>query len=164
VSWVDVRAGEGAELDEVDALLGRSATGLGGGVDAADVVAGELGPARARAEVGTVLVAVLEGRVVGTATVCPPGTPLVGVAGPTELELGAAAVEEDARGRGVGEALVRTALAQAIDLGLTGVVVSTTPPMQEGRELLGRLGFVAVPARDRTTADGVPLQVWARAT
>ncbi|GAB2922856.1 hypothetical protein GCM10027047_20120 [Rhodococcus aerolatus] len=162
MSWVDVRPAEGDELDRADGVLRESAAGLGGDVDAADVVAGELGPARDRAATGTVLVAVVDGEVVGTVTVCLPGTPLAGVAGPTEVELGAVAVLTSARGHGVGEALVRTVLAHGIELGLTGAVVATTPPMVEGRALLARLGFVRVSARDRTTADGVPLQVMAR--
>lgn len=158
----DVRLAEPEELAGLDALTAAAAAEHGGDDEGADVVVGELGGASSRAQVGTVLVAVDEGAVVGTVTVCLPGTPLAGVAGPTEVELGALVVAPAARRQGAGEALVRTVLAHGIDLGLTGAVLATTPRMDAGRALCLRLGFVPVPARDRLTAAGVPLQVLAR--
>lgn len=65
-----------------------------------------------------------------------------------EGELRMLGVRESARGRGVGEALVRACMARARALGLSGLVLSTQPAMHAAHRLYERLGFVRTPDRD----------------
>lgn len=58
------------------------------------------------------------------------------------------AVASAARGKGVGEALVRACVDRARALGVTALVLSTQPAMLGAQRLYGRLGFVRTPELD----------------
>ncbi len=51
-------------------------------------------------------------------------------------------VDEAARGQGIGEALVRAALAQAAEVGAKSVELTSRPARQAANRLYQRLGFV----------------------
>ena len=133
-------------------------------VDALTTATGvEVGAAAERAEDATVLVAVQEETVLGTATLHGPDPGAAGVAGPSEVELSALVVDPAHRRRGVGEALVRTVLGEAVELGATAVVVVTEPDADDVRALCRRLGFDHARSRDQVRPDGSTAQVLARA-
>jgi ribosomal protein S18 acetylase RimI-like enzyme len=71
------------------------------------------------------------------------------IARPGEAEMRMLAVARDARGRGVGEALVRACVdrARAVE-GCTSVALSTQRTMVTAHRLYERLGFVRTPDRD----------------
>ena len=113
----------------------------------------ELRDAVGRAGVGTVLVAVDEmqegdRQVVGTVTHAEAGSTLAEIAVPREVERSMLAVAPDARGRGVGEALLRAALAHGSEVGAQRVVLSTLVEMRAAQRMYQRLGLRRVPARD----------------
>lgn len=108
----------------------------------------ELRDAAHRADQATVLVAVDDGEVVGTVTLAVAGSPYAEIAQPGEAEIRMLAVEAGARGRGLGEALVRAAAEHGLSHGLEAVVLTTMPAMVAARRMYVRLGFERVPERD----------------
>lgn len=88
------------------------------------------------------------GVVVGTVTLAPHGTSYAEVAEPGEVEIRMLAVAPEARGRGVAEALMRSALEHAVTSGYRRVVLSTFDVMQTAQRLYRRLHFRPEPARD----------------
>ena len=115
-----------------------------------------------RAEKADVRVAVMEGQIVGSVTIAEPASPYADVAQPGELEFRMLAVSPDARGSGVGSALVRHVLDTAYDRGDRAVVMSTQPDMEDARRIYERNGFVPVPERNWAPVPGVELTVLVR--
>ncbi|WBB63218.1 GNAT family N-acetyltransferase [Streptomyces sp. WMMC500] len=120
---------------------------------------------RATAERAEVLVAVdgdgraEGGRLLGSVTFVTAGSPFAELSGAGEGEFRMLAVAREARGRGVGEALVRACLDRARELGARRMVLSSTPDMAPAHRLYGRLGFVRTPERDWYPLPDLPL--WA---
>ena len=108
----------------------------------------ELRDAAHRADQATVLVAVDEGAVVGTVTLAVAGSPYAEIAEPGEAEIRMLAVDPSARGRGLGEALVRAAAQHGLSHGLEAVILTTMPAMAAAQRMYARLGFERVPERD----------------
>ncbi|NKY84669.1 GNAT family N-acetyltransferase [Nocardia veterana] len=123
----------------------------------------ELADTATRAAAAEVLVAVRDSQVVGSLTIARPGTPYADIARPGELEFRMLAVSEQARGAGVGTALVRTVIDTAAAEGFPAVVLTTMPAMAAARRIYQRLGFEHVPERDWFTDNGIPLTVMRRA-
>jgi ribosomal protein S18 acetylase RimI-like enzyme len=102
-----------------------------------------------RAREAELLVAVdTDDRVVGTVTVCLPGTPWSEISRPGELEFRMLAVDPMARGRGVGTALVLAVLERARELGASRVVLCSTPLMAVAQRIYRSMGFTRLPERD----------------
>jgi ribosomal protein S18 acetylase RimI-like enzyme len=85
-------------------------------------------------------VATDEGRLLGCVTFCPEGSPWRELAGPGEGEFRMLAVSPEARGRGVGEALVSRCVERARELGFGSLVLSTMDRMTSAHRLYARLG------------------------
>ena len=109
-----------------------------------------------RAASGSLLVAVddaapeagaAEVPLLGTASLLRAGASGSRLAEPGEVELRLIAVDPEARGRGVGEALVRTALAVAAQWGADAVVLDTGSLNLPAQRLYERVGFQRL--RDR---------------
>lgn len=103
-----------------------------------------------RAAEAEVLVAVDEaGTVLGGVTFTTGGEEWADIARADEAEFRMLAVDHAARGRGVGEALVRACVerARAAD-GCARIVLSTQPTMAGAHRVYARLGFVRSPERD----------------
>ncbi|HEU4811601.1 MAG TPA: GNAT family N-acetyltransferase [Nocardioides sp.] len=98
-----------------------------------------------------------DGEILGSVTVCPPGSPWRELAGPHEGEFRMLSVAPGARGRGVGEALARLAIEQARAQGASAVVLSSLEEMAGAHRLYGRLGFSRAPDRDWAPVPGVSL-------
>jgi len=110
-----------------------------------------------RASVSTVLAAVLDGRLVGTATLVFPGSPLDEIGDPDGAGIRMLGVDPACRGRGVGEALVRACVQRARDGGAARIWLHTETCMTDAHRLYARCGFVREPARDWTPVPDVDL-------
>jgi ribosomal protein S18 acetylase RimI-like enzyme len=109
----------------------------------------QLADAVTRHRVAVLLVALdPDGALVGTATIVPPGSSLVEMCRPGEMELRMLAVAPDARGRGIGERLARACVDVAREHGCERVILSSGTWMTSAHRLYERLGFVRVPERD----------------
>ncbi|WP_052867833.1 GNAT family N-acetyltransferase [Streptomyces niger] len=109
-----------------------------------------------RAAEAEVLVAVADGEVLGGVTFVPAGGVWADIARPGEAEFRMLAVAKEARGRGVGEALVRACLDRARETeGCVRVVLSSQPSMHGAQRIYRRLGFRRTPERDWSPVPGL---------
>lgn len=118
-----------------------------------------LGDVAARAAQAEVLVAELDGTPVGSLMIVDGQSPFRQISADDELEFRMLATAPEARGRGVGTALVRTVIQRARDLGRTAVVLSTDEHMRDARRVYTREGFVAVPERAWSPGPGHTVDV-----
>ncbi|WP_433264294.1 GNAT family N-acetyltransferase [Actinosynnema sp. CS-041913] len=124
--------------------------------------ADELADTRARARDAELLVAVdTEDTLLGTVTIALPGSPYAEVSRSGEVEFRMLAVSPRARGRGVGEALVRAVISRAREVGARRVVMSSGETMTTAHRLYRRLGFRRFPERDWNPVPGVQLIAYA---
>jgi ribosomal protein S18 acetylase RimI-like enzyme len=86
--------------------------------------------------------------ILGTVTICREGSAWREIAAHDEGEFRMLAVAPEARGSGVGEALVRLVLDRFREEGATAIVMSTLPQMADAHRLYERLGFERAPERD----------------
>jgi ribosomal protein S18 acetylase RimI-like enzyme len=108
-----------------------------------------------------VLVAVdSAGEVLGSVTNVPDGGPYGEIAAPGEAEFRMLAVDPAAQGRGVGTALVRACIDDAILRGRTRLVLSSGTWMTTAHRMYERLGFLRAPERDWTPVPGVDLTAY----
>ncbi|MFI6443124.1 GNAT family N-acetyltransferase [Kitasatospora sp. NPDC050543] len=116
-----------------------------------------------RAREAELLVAVDAGdeSVLGCVTLAVGGTEWADIALPHESEIRMLAAGATARGRGVGEALVRASVARSRELGLTGMAFSTRPAMKAAHRIYERVGFSRAPERDWAPRPGIDLLVYA---
>ncbi|WP_371479606.1 GNAT family N-acetyltransferase [Kitasatospora sp. NBC_00315] len=122
---------------------------------------GLLRDAARRAREAELLVAVdADGQVLGCVTLAVGGTDWADIAAEHESEIRMLAAGGAARGRGVGEALVRAAVARSRELGLTGMAFSTRPGMLAAHRVYRRVGFTRAPGRDWSPAPGIDLMVY----
>ena len=147
-----VREARETELDRIGALTAEVYEGEGlAGSEYLEV----LRDARARWEspATTLLVAFDDGAeqvadLLGTVVYAAPGSPWQDLAQDEEVEFRMLATALPARGRGVGETLVRECVKRAKRAGAPRLVLSTGPEMVPAHRLYERLGFVRVPERD----------------
>jgi ribosomal protein S18 acetylase RimI-like enzyme len=84
------------------------------------------------------------------------------VAGPGEAEIRALAVRPEARGAGVGRALLAAVIDRAIGEGVQHLVLSTQPDMKAAHHLYDEAGFRRLPDRDWSPEPGVELLAYGR--
>jgi GNAT superfamily N-acetyltransferase len=113
-----------------------------------DDYAAELRDGESRVREATVLVAELDGRVVGSVTAALPGSAYSEIARPDELEVRMLGVADDVRRRGIADALMQAVEEMARQRGLGGVILSTAPTMHGAHRLYERRGYVRQPERD----------------
>jgi ribosomal protein S18 acetylase RimI-like enzyme len=114
-----------------------------------------------RAETATVLVAVQDGRLVGAVTVATRLGPWAEQAVPGEAVVRMLVVAAEARGTGVGEALMRAAVERSREDGCSLVRLSSQDESQAAHRLYERLGFVRVPSLDWRPLPDVLLRAFA---
>lgn len=119
-----------------------------------------LGDVEGRAERAQLLVARLDGRVVGSVALVLEGDFGEVTTDPSEAAFRMLVVDPAVRGVGVGELLVTDCLARARGAGRTAMVLSTDPRMRSAHRLYERLGFRRLPERDWSPAPGVDLRVY----
>ncbi|MCI0632750.1 MAG: GNAT family N-acetyltransferase [Actinobacteria bacterium] len=111
----------------------------------------------ARADVGLVLVAVEDGRVLGSATlelrerIEEDEPPLAS----DEASIRMLGVDPEARGRGVARALIEACFARAAETGKTRMTLHTTRRMRAAQAMYASMGFERLP--DRVFPDGFVL-------
>jgi ribosomal protein S18 acetylase RimI-like enzyme len=110
-----------------------------------------------RAEHAEVLVALLEGAVIGTVTVALHGGPYAEMADPGEAVIRMLVTDPVARGQGAGRALVEACLAAAREANCTAVRLSTQRPMTTAIKIYESVGFQRTPERDWTPVPGFDL-------
>lgn len=140
-----VAAGEHAEAGEVTLTAYRTLFN--------DVLAGgygdDLADVATRTTGATVLVAVEDGRILGTVTVVDdPGSRWSEGLVDGEIGIRMLGVEPGAQGRGVGSALLAAAVARGRALGAARAVLHTTEAMAVARRMYERAGFARTPGRD----------------
>lgn len=154
---ISIRRAAAGDFDRVGDLT-LQAYVEGGFIPPDSDYADTLRDARSRAQEAELWVAVADdAEVVGTITFAPPGSGYNEVAGPQEGELRMLAAAPEARGRGVGEALVRHCVAHAESLGLRALALSTQPTMAAAHRIYERAGFVRTPDKDWEPVPGVAL-------
>ena len=98
----------------------------------------------------------------GFVTFLRPGDAMAQISTEHEAEFRLLAVDPDARGRGVAEALVRCCVEIAVAEGAERLVLSTQPTMEAAHRLYHRLGFDREPHRDWPRPNAPPMLVFAR--
>jgi len=89
-----------------------------------------------------------DGELLGSVTWCPPGSPWRELSGDDEGEFRMLAVSPAARGRGVGEALVRHCEERAATAGAVRMWLSTLDEMAHAQRIYARLGYRHEASRD----------------
>ncbi|MFD4643799.1 GNAT family N-acetyltransferase [Lentzea sp. NPDC058436] len=157
-----IRPATEADLEAVGAVTVEAYT-ADGFVGAHDDYASILADAASRFRDAELIVAQDDesGTVLGSVTVVRPGTPYAEISRPGELEFRMLAVTAAARGRGVGETLVRAVIDKAREAGATHVVLSSSEKMLAAHRLYERLGFTRLPDRDWSPLPGFQLVAYA---
>ena len=120
----------------------------------------ELKDASRRAREAELLVAVDDGKVLGTVTWCPPSSPWRELSTrPDQAEFRMLSVAAAGRRRGVGRALVNACLDRARAHGMREVLISSLPQMTAAHALYREFGFVRAPELDHSPKPDVHL--WA---
>ena len=106
---------------------------------------------------GEILAAVDDGRLLGTVMLLswPHGGEVVRAAG--EAEVRALAVSENARGKGVGRALLTAVTQRATARNVRELLLLTQPNMRAAQHLYTEAGFCRLPDRDYRPVPGVTL-------
>lgn len=134
-----------------------------GRVRTGEPYAAYLADAARRAREAELLVAVDRAeQVVGTVSVCRPGTPLSQICRADEVEFRMLAVDPPARRAGVATALVHAVLQRASELGAVRVVLCSHDTMLVAQRIYQRLGFVRLPERDWWRSDTLHLLSYGR--
>jgi GNAT superfamily N-acetyltransferase len=110
-----------------------------------------------------VWVAVVDDRVVGVVTYCPPGSPWREIGRDEEGEFRMLAVDPAAQGTGAGTALARLCEERAREHGATGMALSSLATMHAAHSIYARLGYAREPARDWSPVAGVDLLAFSKA-
>lgn len=109
----------------------------------------ELRDVRGRAEVATVVVAELDGALVGCLTFVPgPGGSLAEFDDEDAAGVRMFGVDPAVQGRGVGTAMMEWCRDEAVRLGRRRIVLHTTTDMATAKRMYERLGYTREPERD----------------
>jgi ribosomal protein S18 acetylase RimI-like enzyme len=118
----------------------------------------QIADVRSRAEIADVIVAVEDGRIVGSATLelgdridADEDPPLA----PDEAHIRMLGVHPDARGRGVARALMQACFAAALNAGRSRITLHTTQRMRTAQAMYKAMGFTRL--EDRVFPDGFVL-------
>lgn len=142
-------AGDPAELARIGTLT-FDAYATDGFVADHDAYADHLRDAADRAAQAELYVALDEAgsTLLGTVTFCPEGSSYRELAAPGEAEFRMLAVDPEARGLGVGEALVRLCIERAEELGYHALVLCSMPGQRRAHRIYERIGFRRTPDLD----------------
>lgn len=155
---IELRPARPAEYAAVGALLARvyedEGWGSGDYLDVLRDVAGRTGAS-------DVLVALAGDRLVGSVTVATRGGRYAELASPGEAVVRMLVTDPQARGRGIGTALVQACLDAARRDGCTRVRLSSNAGMAAAHRIYRRLGFTRTPGDDWEPEPGLTLLTYA---
>ncbi|MBK9289145.1 MAG: GNAT family N-acetyltransferase [Flavobacteriales bacterium] len=147
--------------DQVAACALQFAVYVGDGYAEAERAATNLKP-EVLGSGGTQLIACRpDGSVVGAVLYLHQGSALQQVAAPGEREIRMLGVAREARGEGVGEALVRSCIERARMDNASALVLWTRLNMEAAQRLYARLGFTRITDRDMQDDRGFTRMVYA---
>lgn len=137
-------------VDEVDATSGLLRAAYGGDYRLDPGYFDEIADVRSRAESAQLWVAAdrVGGAVLGSVTTPFPGRRLQRDSAPDEMDVRLLGVAREARGRGVGELLMRHCVSLARERGARRLVLHTASQMVAAQRLYERMGFERVPERE----------------
>jgi ribosomal protein S18 acetylase RimI-like enzyme len=98
--------------------------------------------------------------ILGTVTFCPAGSPYREIGRDGEGEFRMLAVGPQARGRGIGRALVRHCIDRSRALGYHAVVLCSSPRMTAAHQLYRGMGFTRRPDLDWSPVPSVTLMAF----
>lgn len=110
----------------------------------------EIEDVASRDGVSEVLVADEGGSLLGSVTIPNPGEHLLKNSAPDEMDVRLLGVAETARGKGIGETLMRHVAEVARNRGARRLVLHTGDQMVKAHRLYERLGFTQIPEREFT--------------
>jgi ribosomal protein S18 acetylase RimI-like enzyme len=148
---VTIREARPADRGRVGALTVAAYRAIGaaaGGYEA------ELGDVAGHARSARVLVAEVDGTVVGAVTYVPGPGPLAEWDDPQAAGFRFLAVAPEAQGRGVGRALVEACIAAAREEARPCLFLHSTDRMETAQRMYRRLGFQRVPELDEEVLPG----------
>jgi ribosomal protein S18 acetylase RimI-like enzyme len=146
VSGIEIRDVQPDEFDAAGRLVVEAYRSLGVAQSAS--YEAEIADVEARVASATVLVARVDGRLAGCATLALAGSPFYELDDPHGATIRMLGVATEARGRGIGGALVRECVERARAAGARRMWLHTEPFMEAAHRLYARLGFVRAPERD----------------
>ena len=114
-----------------------------------------------RATEADLLVAELDGEIVGSVTYCSPESAYAEIAKPNEAEFRMLSVMAAARGKGVGRLLVQECIDKAVRSGYSILRLSTQRNMQAAHRIYEGMGFARTPDLDWSPVPGVQLIAYA---
>jgi ribosomal protein S18 acetylase RimI-like enzyme len=158
---LEIRPAAPEEYDRIGALC-VAAYSAGGHLDPADPYTQTLRDVRTRALSTDVLVAIRDGEIVGTVTICEVASAYSEIGVGLESEFRFLAVAPTAWRTGVGEALVDACEALAIERGAPAHVICVIDINDAAHRLYRRLGFTRLPERDWSPVPDVHLQAYRR--
>ncbi len=158
---VIVRPALPADLDEA-ARISVAAYAAAGQLEEASAYGRTLIDTPARHREAVLLVAERDGRVVGTVTICPNGSPFAEIGRPGELEFRFLAVDPPVWGTGVADALVAECDARARAQGATHLAICVRDTNAGAAAMYARRGFTRMPERDWSPLPGVDLLALSR--
>jgi ribosomal protein S18 acetylase RimI-like enzyme len=138
-------------VDEIDATGELMRAAYGGDYRLDPAYLDEIADVRGRAETAQLWVAADQGSgaVLGSVTTPHPGRRLQRDSEADEMDLRLLGVAREARGRGIGELLVRHCAGLARARGVSRLVLHTASQMVAAQRLYERLGFERVRERER---------------
>lgn len=147
-----------AEYESAGELIVRAYRALPGG-HSSDEYDVELADVARRAEEAEVLVAVVDGALLGCVTFVPDSSsPWAELLADEEAGVRMLAVAPDQQGKGIGTALLACCIERARALGRRALLLHSTPWMTAAHHLYEKAGFVRFPVRDWTPVPEVPLR------
>jgi ribosomal protein S18 acetylase RimI-like enzyme len=157
MSQVRVRPAEPADYPAVARLTVDAYAADGQLNEASASYASTLADVAARADAGTLLVAVEGAGILGSVLYVEPGSQYAELSRPGEAEFRMLAVDPAAQGRGAGRALVQACVDRATAAGCTAVVICVRDFAVAAQKLYQALGFARVPDLDWSPLPGVDL-------
>jgi len=158
---VQVRPAEPGDLEALGDITVAAYAGFTTGDD--DPYLATLRDTASRASDGELWVAVDDdGRLLGSVTSCPPGSPYREIARDDEGEFRMLAVDPTRQRTGAGRALVEHVEQRWRDAGARGIALSSLAEMTAAHALYARLGFERDPDRDWSPVPGTDLLAFAK--
>ncbi len=151
-----IRSAEESDLAEAGRIC-VAAYDLAGQLEPGSPYVATLLDTPTRARDSLLLVAERAGRVVGTVTICLPGSTSAEIGGADEVEFRFLAVDPAAQGTGVGAALVAACEEHARATGARALAICVRDTNVGAAAMYEGMGFVRVPERDWSPRPGVDL-------